>query len=98
MGTGKILEEIVTGSFTGLMKIINTQIQAQKYQSTRNMNKIMLRHSIIKLLITFEKWKILNAARKKKKLFMYYVLKKIKKGSRYHVINNANERIVEQLL
>ena len=32
----------------------------------------------------------------KKKLFMYYVLKKTKKGSRYDVINNANEKIVEQ--
>ena len=31
----------------------------------------MLKHSIIKLLITFEKWKILNAARKKK---TFYVL------------------------
>ena len=72
MGTGKILEERVTGSFTGLMKIINTQIQAQKYYSTRNMNKIMLRHSIIKLLVTFDKWKILNAARKKNFLCVMY--------------------------
>ena len=61
------------------------------------MNKIMLRCSIIKLLITCDKQKILNAARKKK-LFMYYVLKKTKKGSRYDVINNANEKIVEQPL
>ena len=29
---------------------------------------------------------------------MYYVLKKTKKGSRYDIIKNANERIVEQPL
>ena len=33
-----------------------------------------------------------------KKIFYVLCIEKIKKGSRYHVINNANERIVEQLL